>query len=317
MSRKNLSRTVIEGGRYRGNKTDRYISNAEERARVRNYIQEVTLDPENYDEYDVEPREHVYKGFRDKLGPMYRWLQSQVGRPWDDVRSEVFTTFDTRTTAGRHIVFDHLLPAVTVGEEPQYRYSANPDDPTTSYSDHDYYVDDDGILQKKRYLGRRHYRGYVKVPPFDTKQIANWLNGRIVGRVGNKLFWFVPTGKAKKHKGMGHAHIWKTAWGRKDYSWYYSYSTDAGPYFQYLAYDIIYKLDGNGEKVLDEDGNPIVVDKVAKWVNASMPTLRQHRKLNDKELAYWNTLPEYYQTKILEQSPNYPEELKPKGRYYY
>lgn len=316
MSRKNLSRTVIEGGRYRGNKTDRYLSNAEERARVRNYIQEVTLDPENYEEYDVEPRDHVYKGFRDKLGPMYRWLQSQVGRSWDDVRSDVFQKFDIRTTAGRHIVFDHLLSAVTVGEEPQYRYTSNPDDPTTSYSDHDYYVDDDGILQKKRYLGRRHYRGYVKVPPFDTKQIANWLNGRIVGRVGNKFFWFVPTGKAKKHKGSGHDHIWRISWGRNSPYWSY-YSQEVGPYFQYLGYDVIYKLDGNGVQVLDDDGKPTVLDRIPKWVNSNYtPTLRQHRKLNEKEMEYWYTLPEYYQTKILEKSPNYPEELKPKSRYY-
>ncbi len=311
MSTKNLARSIIEGGRVGGNKWDRRNSHAENRAAVRNYMAEVTLDPDNYDEYDVEPTEHVRKEFNDKLGPIYRWLNRQVGRPWDEVRSDVSKTFDIRTTAGRHIVFDHMLTSVQVGPEfPRY-YSRPPEDPTTSYSDHDYYVDDDGILCKKRYLGRRRYRD--PVPAWDTKQLANWLNGRIVGKVGNKFFWFTPVGKAKKHRGMGHAHIWKTAWGYRDY-----YYRDYGPTFQYLTYEPIYKLDGNGRQVIGEDGKPIELDRLPKWVNASTPPLRQDRKLNDKEMAYWNTIPDWYKTKVLEKSPNYPNPPKPDPyRYYY
>lgn len=313
MSTKNLARTIIEGGRHKGNKWERRNSHAIERAHLRNYLREVEQDPENYEEYDPEPRESVMKGFDDKLGPIYRWLNRQVGRAWDEVRADIAQAFDIRTTAGRHIVFDHMLQSVQTGPEAGYKYYSVPGDSTASYSDHDYYVDDNGILQKKRYLGRRRY--HDKVPAWDTKQLANWLNGRIVGKVGNKLFWFVPTGKAKKHRGMGHAHIWKIVWDYPNRWYYYSYS--AGPMFQYLTYENIYKLDGNGMQVLDEKGAPVVLDRIAKWVNASTPPLRQHRKLNDKELAYWNSLPQHYQTKILEISPNYPEELKPKRSYYY
>jgi hypothetical protein len=214
MSTKNLARTIIEGGRHRGNKWDRRNSHAEERARVRNYIKEVELDRENYEEYDPEPIQHVYKGFDDKLGPIYRWLRRQVGRPWDEVRADVAKEFDTRTTAGRHIVHDHMLRSVQTSPEAHHRYSYRPEDPTTSYSDHDYYVDHEGILRKKRYLGRRHYRD--QVPYWNTNQLANWLNGRIVGKVGNKFFWFFPVGKAKKNRYGGHAHIWKTTWGYRD-----------------------------------------------------------------------------------------------------
>ncbi len=313
MSRKNLSRTVIEGGRYRGNKWDRRNSHAEERARVKNYIQEVTLDPENYEEYDVEPIEHVYKGFRDKLGPMYRWLQSQVGRPWNDVRSDVFKSFDIRTTAGRHIVFDHLLSSVTVGEEPQYRWRSEPDDPTTSYSDHDYYVDDEGILRKKRYLGRRRYRD--PVPAFDTNRIANWLSGRVVGKVGDKLFWFIPVGKSKKHRGFyGAGYTWRTVWGYpKDY---YYYGSHYGLHWEYLYEEAVYKRDSVGNLVY-EDGKLIEVERKKTWRSGSKPYFRQDRKLNDKELEFWNSMPEYHRTKILEQSPNYPTPPKDPNRYYY
>ena len=310
MSTKNLARTIIEGGRVNGNKWDRRNSHAENRAAVRNYMSEVRLDPNNYDEYDVEPIEHVYKQFDDKLGPIYRWLNRQVGRPWDEVRADVAKEFDTRTTAGRHIVYDHMMKSVQIGPEfPRY-YSSPPEDPTTSYSDHDYYVDDDGILQKKRYLGRRRYRD--KIPAWDTKQLTNWLNGRIVGKVGNKYFWFTPVGKAKKHRYAGHAHIWKIVWGRHSY-----YYTNNGPVFQYLSYEIIYKLDGNGRQVIGEDGRPIELDRLPKWVNATTPPLRQSRKLNEKEMAYWNAVPDYYKTKILEVSPNYPNPPKPDRYGYY
>lgn len=307
MSTKNLARSIIEGGRVNGNKWDRRQSNAEERAHLRNYMTEVTLDPDKYDEYDIEPRDPVYKQFNDKLGPIYRWLSRQVGRPWDEVRSDVSKTFDTRTTAGRHIVYDHMLTSVQVGPEfPRY-YSRPPEDPTTSYSDNDFYVDDDGILQKKRYLGRRRYRD--PVPAFDTKQISNWLNGRIVGKVGNKFFWFVPATKSKKRG--GYDHIWSTEWHRG------SYYADPGPQFLYLNYEAIYKKDSLGRAVIGEDGKMIVVDRIAKWVRASTPNLRQDRRLNPKELEFWGRLPEYYQTKILQSSPGYPKPEKTNRYGYY
>jgi len=307
MSTKNLARTIIEGGRHRGNKWDRRNSHAEERAALKNYMAEVTLNPDNYDEYDVEPIQHVSKGFDDKLGPIYRWLHRQVGRPWDEVRSDISQTFDIRTTAGRHIVFDHMLTSVQVGEQ-RGRYYYGPEDTTTSYSDHDYYVDEDGILCKKRYLGRRRYREVV--PPFNTNYLANWLNGRVVGQVGNKFFWFVPATKTPKRG--GYAHIWKTVWGYRHY-----YYDNTGPQFQYLSYEVIYKQDKDGSVIIREDGSKIEIDRIAKWVNASPAALRQDRKLNPKEMDFWNVLPEYYRTKILEKSPTYPEELKPKSRYYY
>lgn len=317
MSRKNLSRTVIEGGRYDGNKTDRYISNAKERARVKNYIQEVTLDMENYEEYDVEPREHVYKGFKDKLGPMYRWLQAQVGRPWDEVRSEVAEKFDTRTTAGRHIVHDHLLSSVQTTIEARYgRYSV-PGDETESHSDHEYYVDSEGILRKKKYLGRRRY--HDEVPQFDTRRIANWLGGRIVGRVGDKFFWFIPTSKGEKHGRRAHGdYVWRTVWGSEEpFRWYWTNRN--GLNWQFLHEKTTYKYNSVGQLIKDDYGNPIVVGREKVWEYGSKPFFRQGRALNAKEMEFWNTVPAYYQTKVLEQSPNYPNPPKKDlySSYYY
>lgn len=307
MSKKNLARTVIEGGRYTGNKWDRRNSHAEFRARDKNYIKEVTADPENWYDYDSEPTEPVYKGFRDKLGPMFRWLHSQVGRPWDEVRSEVTETFDTRTTAGRHIVYDHLLSNVEVTPDLHYgRYYRGPDDYTTSYYKNDFYVDETGLLQRKRYITRKK-----KVPYFNTNQIANWLSGRIVGYAGKRLFWFVPVDKTKKWGGR--ARQWKTQWGylSHPYSYYYN-----GPTFLYLHNEPIFKKDSDGNFILDERGCKIVTDFHTTW-RSGTPQFRQDRRLNDKELAFWNTIPQDYQTKVLEQSPTYEAPEKPPSPYPY
>lgn len=307
MSTKNLARTVIEGGRHRSNKWDRRNSHAEERARLKNYLKEVTLDPENYEEYDVEPIEHIGKSFDDKIGPIYRWLGRQVGRLWDEVRADIAASFDTRTTAGRHIVYDHLISSVQITPEVRFSYRSDPDDPTASYYRNDFYVDEEGVLQKKRYIGRRYH---TKIPDFDTNQLCNWLNGRIVGKVGKKLFWFVPADKSKKRG--GYSHNWRLKWGYPDYYYGARYNL----HFQYERYEIIYKKDSLGQVVV-EDGQKVEIDRVAKWVNGTPIALRQSRQLNAKELKYWGTIPEYHQTKVLELSPTYPEDLKPKPYRYY
>src|SRR5438445_11892260 len=110
MSTKNLARTVIEGGRHRQNVWQRRWSNAQERTAERELsgLLRDRLDP---DAVVYRKRTPVYQEFDDKLGPAYRWLEAQSGRPWNEVRSELFARFDTRTTAGRHIVFDHRLQA--------------------------------------------------------------------------------------------------------------------------------------------------------------------------------------------------------------
>lgn len=318
MSTKNLARTIIEGGRVKRNKWYRRNSHAENRAAVRNYVKEVTLDPENYEEYDVEPVEHIYKEFDDKLGPIYRWLSRQVGRPWDEVRADVSKEFDTRTTAGRHIVYDHMLSSVQIGPETGHRYYSIPGDDTVSYSKHDYYVDDEGILRKKRYLGRRNYRGYEKVPVIDTKRLTNWLGSRVVGRVGDKFFWFMPVGKGKKQAHNGTARNWRTQWGPPNKRMYYYGNNTLR--WEYESEETIYKTDSVGNYIYDErDGQkrPIVIGREKIWKTGSKPVFRQDRKLDEKEMEYWNSLPPYYQTKILEESPNYPAPKKDYNSSYY
>ena len=48
------------------------------------------------------------KMFSDLLGPLRRYLHTQVGRPWDKVWSDITRTLDHRSLTGRHIV-SHIM----------------------------------------------------------------------------------------------------------------------------------------------------------------------------------------------------------------
>src|SRR5688572_18520095 len=134
MSTKYLARTVIEGGRARSNRFERRHSNSRERKRDHE-VYSLLLRSEEPEMEVYRVRKVVYKAFSDKLSPAERWLESQIGRPWSKVRSELFERFDTRTTAGRHVVFDHLLKDVNTGQVDPYRRD-------------DFRVDRHGILRQ-------------------------------------------------------------------------------------------------------------------------------------------------------------------------
>ena len=49
------------------------------------------------------------KDFTDKLGPLKRWLASQVGRNWDRVYSEIKQAFPNTNKQNRQLLETHLL----------------------------------------------------------------------------------------------------------------------------------------------------------------------------------------------------------------
>jgi hypothetical protein len=177
MSTKNLARTVIEGGR--GNTSHRRASNQAHRAQVRGYASQLVrcADP---DAALFPQREKVSKDFDDKLGPARRWLASKVGQSWNKARSELFARFDIRTTAGRHIVFDHLLTDVAVDGHNE-RYWVR------------YRVDARGVLRKNP--ERRPRWGWrPRAPLPEPREVIDaWLSGRWVMAQGERWFWFEPT----------------------------------------------------------------------------------------------------------------------------
>ena len=178
MATKNLSRTVIEGGRYHGNTFDRRASHAVERSGVRQALLAIR-EGDDADAAVLPRRRKVGRHFRDKLAAAERWLRAQTGRPWNKVRAELLALFDTRTTAGRHIVFDHMLPWVRVDRE----VSAWP------WRRHILEVGRGGILRLVRERPRPQRERYYWPRP----EWLAWLDGRKVAIHGEALFWLEPT----------------------------------------------------------------------------------------------------------------------------
>lgn len=180
MSTKNLARTVIEGGRYRANAVDRRHSNAEERRATHVVERAACRDPDAFEDALWPVRDHVRKSFHDRLGAAERWLASQVGRSWNRVRAEIAERFDTRTIAGQHIVFDHLLPD---WRDRDGRWRVN--------RRWTFRVDRHGIL---RFAPPRWPRW--ERPPFvdarEESAIRAWAAGRRVITRGRKIYWLMP-----------------------------------------------------------------------------------------------------------------------------
>lgn len=54
----------------------------------------------------ITSKKIVRKHFSDRLGPLKRYLQTQVGRPWSKIEGEFRKSMDTTTIIGRHL-WDH------------------------------------------------------------------------------------------------------------------------------------------------------------------------------------------------------------------
>jgi hypothetical protein len=183
MSTKNLARTVIEGGRDYYNSDDRRRSHGDARAAERVFIGRVLQDVDAADERVLLPRRSVGKSFHDKLGPCDRWMRSQVGRPWRKVHAELMARFDTRTLAGQHIVFDHMLPRRFREDDGAWRIR------------HTYFrVDVHGFLRiAERPAWRWAYKPRSYVSPSELKRAMVWAAGRKVATHGAHYYWCEPT----------------------------------------------------------------------------------------------------------------------------
>lgn len=148
MAKRNLARTAIEGGRVSSIRVNERFHTRSERRATNAALQRIKSDPDLADELVVDPRTMEYREFADKLNPVYRWLEKQVGRQWNDVFSEVKARFPARSLAGRHIV-GHIESYIS-----------------KEWHEHDYrgdlVVGVDGVLRRNEDRRRRHY--YLSVP---------------------------------------------------------------------------------------------------------------------------------------------------------
>ncbi|HEX2670156.1 MAG TPA: hypothetical protein VHM25_04750 [Polyangiaceae bacterium] len=185
MSKKHLARTVIEGGRDGWSKFHRRYSHAAARAAQHRQEHEL-LAGRDADEAVFEPLWPVHRSFSDKLGPARRFLRSQVGRPWDKVQAELFERFDTRTTAGRHILYCHLLREVEL-------------DRITRYDT--FYVSAHGILRWQQRKRWSYVYGQREPLPEPRHVVDAWLASRRVTWRDSNAYWLLPvaSGRYRQH----------------------------------------------------------------------------------------------------------------------
>lgn len=300
MATKNIARSALEGGRHGYNKWERRYSHNEERTEARDYCRKVTVDPDYAEEDFIDDIRPVMKEFTDKLRPMQRWLAKQVGRSWAEVRSEVAEKFDTRTTAGRHITYDHLLREVVDTESGFDKHGCmmNPNVEVIrergkyyrgGYAD--YYVNENGILcehpDSYRNRKRSGYYQYARLNEAQFDEYGKWLNGCIIGEKDGKYFWYVPTDG-----------IWKASWLEAGYDRLYG----NGGLKYYLWDNSAYDKETKHPSTLYRDGFFIISEKKSggHWEKVDVPfSFRKRAELNKKELETFMEIPRYFREQIL------------------
>ncbi len=170
MATKNLARTVVEGGRTVENRCERRQSHRSARVSERAFVRAILCDLEVAEARSPAPLRRIWKEFRDRLGPVDRWLRTHAGQRWDTVYSEFVGRYDTRTLRGRHLL-EHVISSVQV-----YPFKIN----------------ELGILREPQWsLGYRRSPGNRRCD--DNREASEFVGGRVVGARGGTMFWFVAT----------------------------------------------------------------------------------------------------------------------------
>ena len=181
MSTKDISRSAVEGGRYSYNKYERNESHRHERSRSKVWIDKVRVDDEAADSSDPVPRNKVHKGFTDNLGPCYGWLASRCGERWDDVRSKLARTFDTRKLSAWHIVNQHMLTDVQGAGTARDGFAG------IFGGYHRFYIDDEGLLRDN---GKRAWRNRKVEHKGPSKEsVLAYAKGRKVVDYMSEMKW--------------------------------------------------------------------------------------------------------------------------------
>lgn len=180
MATKYLGRTAIEGGRtgWYKNRVDHHERAFRNENRVS--LHRVTANDADEASLPILHPKSKRGNQTDKLRPVWRMLDTFVGRPWAKVFAEICEKFDGRTLAGRHVLHDHILRSIdphAFVERPWFWRNS-------------YYVDPYGIFRK------REKERYPKVPRIAKSladEVSFWLGSRGITVIGKKLFWAVPS----------------------------------------------------------------------------------------------------------------------------
>lgn len=193
MSTKNMARTIVEGGRATG--WEARCETRAERRRAHILTHAAKFDAEVFEETPAPRRRSIRPEFRDRLGPLYRWIFKQQGRLWDDCYAEMASKFDARTTKGRHLLRDHL----TMDD-----YGFSFQGGSLCLTQGGTLVFEPGIRPWQRRFRRERLRY------FSDAELMTWLDGRRIISYGETSFWLRPM--HPRWKGCGLCHDSYSPW---------------------------------------------------------------------------------------------------------
>lgn len=188
--RADMHKVIVEPPRHRSG----YAGNVARSIKRINVVLDEEGVPDVYDCFSgskksMRPRRWTedYKEFSDDLNPLYRFLRSRLGKPWNKIYSEICSVVDRRNTVGDH-VFLHLADMVSTHTytEGEKLVVVNRWGPEASY--YQFYVHPkSGVLCEKPY---RKFR-WPAVSPVYTLKDADQLSRGFLKRLSDGTWFYV------------------------------------------------------------------------------------------------------------------------------
>lgn len=187
MSTKRLSRTIIERGKRGSDKEERKQQIIKSRQKARNFCT-------TYYEGKVEPfyeARHYYREFGDRLAALHKFLEANIGEPWNKVYSKLCAIRSRKTIQGHHFI-EHAKDLIftPTGAHLDARYS------------YGFYIEDGILCFKDRWKRPKYSRLSKEV----AKRYEDWIGNRKIKLVGSKYFWYNPVTTTR----MCMDGVWKT-----------------------------------------------------------------------------------------------------------
>ncbi|NQV90096.1 hypothetical protein HQ487_01665 [Candidatus Uhrbacteria bacterium] len=178
MSTKRITRAFSESGHDSSWNHLCYTETRRNRRIWKQYMEELKNNPDQWIEHTPDAVIKAGSGHWDerhdsRASPIERWLVSQVGRQWDEIFSDLCHM--TKTGGRSHRLKELLLRQV------------NRDSKNLNWHGHLHlYIDEVGALQQMPRTPRRNRQNRQGM------HVDTWMNDRLIGQVGETLFWFVP-----------------------------------------------------------------------------------------------------------------------------
>ena len=175
MANRDLAASFVEGGHYKDYQCRCKQYRRRVRAQERQFCKEVKADPNVYDQV-CEPVQETAKWRWDCVSRHFapacrRWLQSQVGKRWVDVKSLLRKRFDVRK-------YRNWLLVQTIEEQVCEAHRGD-------HKCWDDYIVIDGILTYPWERARR--TGYDQL--ISKQELKSWVGQRAITQQGTVLFW--------------------------------------------------------------------------------------------------------------------------------